>query len=428
MNSEIIKTENNEIQLKLVVAAEQFEKAVDGAYKKLKGKFNISGFRKGKAPKKIIMAHYGEEVFYEEAINICFQEVYEKALETHNIDPVDRPEIDIDDIAKGKDVVFTATVQVMPEVKIENYKGIRVEKKEYDVQEEDVDSEIKSMQDKNGRMVLVEDRPVKENDMVIIDYKGSVDGDYFDGGTAEKQPLTIGSGQFIPGFEEQIIGAKIGDEIEVKVTFPTDYQSEDLAGKDAIFEVKLHEIKEQELPVVDDEFVKDVSEFDTVEEFKNDIREKLEIQAKNKGEQEIKNNVIKAVVAMLDIELPKAVVDRKIDTMIKEFDFQLSQQGMNLETFYQMSGSSEENIRKQMEDDAKERVKTELALEKVCELEKIEVSDEELEVEVERMAKVYKQELDKFKSSLGDNEYNYIKQDVKNRKTIEFLVENANFS
>ena len=428
MNSEIIKKENNEIQLKLVVAAEQFEKAVDGAYKKLKGKFNISGFRKGKAPKKIIMAHYGEEVFYEEAINICFPEVYEKALETHNIDPVDRPEIDIDDIAKGKDVVFTATVQVMPEVKIENYKGIRVEKKEYNVQEEDIDREIKSMQDKNGRMVLVEDRPVKENDMVIIDYKGSVDGDYFDGGTAEKQPLTIGSGQFIPGFEEQIIGAKIGDEIEVKVTFPTDYQSEDLAGKDAIFEVKLHEIKEQELPVLDDEFVKDVSEFDTVEEFKNDIREKLEIQAKNKGEQETKNNVIKAVVAMLDIELPKAVVDRKIDTMIKEFDFQLSQQGMNLETFYQMSGSSEENIRKQMEDDANERVKTELALEKVCELEKIEVSDEELEVEVERMANIYKQELDKFKSSLGDNEYNYIKQDVKNRKTIEFLVENANFS
>ncbi|MCD5410871.1 MAG: trigger factor [Clostridiales bacterium] len=428
MNSEIIKKENNEIQLKLVVAAEQFEKAVDGAYKKLKGKFNISGFRKGKAPKKIIMAHYGEEVFYEEAINICFPEVYEKALETHNIDPVDRPEIDIDDIVKGKDVVFTATIQVMPEVKIENYKGIRVEKKEYNVQEEDIDREIKSMQDKNGRMVLVEDRPVKENDMVIIDYKGSVDGDYFDGGTAEKQPLTIGSGQFIPGFEEQIIGAKIGDEIEVKVTFPTDYQSEDLAGKDAIFEVKLHEIKEQELPVLDDEFVKDVSEFDTVEEFKNDIREKLEIQAKNKGEQETKNNVIKAVVAMLDIELPKAVVDRKIDTMIKEFDFQLSQQGMNLETFYQMSGSSEENIRKQMEDDANERVKTELALEKVCELEKIEVSDEELEVEVERMANIYKQELDKFKSSLGDNEYNYIKQDVKNRKTIEFLVENANFS
>lgn len=428
MNSEIIKKENNEIQLKLVVAAEQFEKAVDGAYKKLKGKFNISGFRKGKAPKKIIMAHYGEEVFYEEAINICFPEVYEKALETHNIDPVDRPEIDIDDIVKGKDVVFTATIQVMPEVKIENYKGIRVEKKEYNVQEEDIDREIKSMQDKNGRMILVEDRPVKENDMVIIDYKGSVDGDYFDGGTAEKQPLTIGSGQFIPGFEEQIIGAKIGDEIEVKVTFPTDYQSEDLAGKDAIFEVKLHEIKEQELPVLDDEFVKDVSEFDTVEEFKNDIREKLEIQAKNKGEQETKNNVIKAVVAMLDIELPKAVVDRKIDTMIKEFDFQLSQQGMNLETFYQMSGSSEENIRKQMEDDANERVKTELALEKVCELEKIEVSDEELEVEVERMANIYKQELDKFKSSLGDNEYNYIKQDVKNRKTIEFLVENANFS
>jgi len=428
VNSEIIKRENNEIQLKLVVAVEQFEKAVDGAYKKLKGKFNISGFRKGKAPKKIIMAHYGEEVFYEEAINICFPEVYEKALETHSIDPVDRPEIDIDEITKGKDVVFTATVQIMPEVKMENYKGIRADKKEYNVLEEDINSEIKSMQDKNGRMVLVEDRPVKENDMVIIDYKGSVDAEYFDGGTAEKQPLTIGSNQFIPGFEEQIIGAKIGDEIEVKVTFPTEYQSEDLAGKDAIFEVKLHEIKEQELPVVDDEFVKDVSEFDTVEEFKNDIREKLEIQAKNKGEQETKNNVIKAVVSMVDIELPKAVVDRKIDTMIKEFDFQLSQQGMNLETFYKMSGANEETMRDQMGNDAKERVKTELALEKICELEKIEVSDEELEVEVQIMANLYKQELDEFKSSLGDNEYNYIKQDVKSRKTIDFLVENANFS
>ncbi|MGV8146212.1 MAG: trigger factor [Alkaliphilus sp.] len=428
MNSEIIKNENSEIQLKLVVAAEQFEKAVDGAYRKLKGKFNISGFRKGKAPKKIIMAHYGEEIFYEEAINICFPEVYEKALETHNIDPVDRPEIDIDEIVKGKEVVFTATVQIMPEVKIEDYKGIRVEKKEYNVQEEDVDSELKSMQEKNARMVLVEDRTVNDKDMVIIDYKGSVDGEYFEGGTADKQPLTIGSGQFIPGFEEQIIGAKIGDELDVKVTFPEEYQSEDLAGRDAIFEVKLHEIKEQELPVIDDEFVKDVSEFDTVEELKNDIREKLETQAKNKSEQETKNKVIKAVVDMLDIELPKPVVDRKIDTMIKEFDFQLSQQGMNLETFYQMSGASEETIRDQMANDAKERVKTELTLEKICELEKIEVSDEELEVEVERMANLYKQELDKFKSSLGDNEYNYIMEDLKAKKAIELLVESADFS
>ncbi|MCD5414324.1 MAG: trigger factor [Clostridiales bacterium] len=428
MNSEIIKNENNEIQLKLVVAAEQFDKAVDGAYKKLKGRFNISGFRKGKAPKKIIMAHYGEEIFYEEAINICFPEAYEKALETHNIEPVDRPEIDIDEIAKGEDVVFTATVQIMPEIKMEDYKGIRVEKKEYNVQDEDIDCELKSMQEKNARMILVEDRSVKENDMVIIDYKGSIDGEYFEGGTAEKQPLTIGSGQFIPGFEEQIIGANIGDKMDIKVTFPKQYQSEDLAGKDAIFEVKIHEIKEQELPVIDDEFSKDISEFDTVEDMKNDIREKLELQAKNKGEQETKNNVIKEVVDKLDIELPKAVVDRKLDTMIKEFGLQLSQQGMDLDAFYKMSGSSEESLRSQMEDDAKNRVKTELALEKICELEKIEVSDEELETEVEKLAVLYKQELDKFKSSLGENEYNYIREDIKTKKTIEFLVENADFS
>ena len=428
MNSEIIKNENNEIQLKLVVAAEQFDKAVDGAYKKLKGRFNISGFRKGKAPKKIIMAHYGEEIFYEEAINICFPEAYEKALETHNIEPVDRPEIDIDEIAKGEDVVFTATVQIMPEIKMEDYKGIRVEKKEYNVQDEDIDCELKSMQEKNARMILVEDRSVKKNDMVIIDYKGSIDGEYFEGGTAEKQPLTIGSGQFIPGFEEQIIGANIGDKMDIKVTFPKQYQSEDLAGKDAIFEVKIHEIKEQELPVIDDEFSKDISEFDTVEDMKNDIREKLELQAKNKGEQETKNNVIKEVVDKLDIELPKAVVDRKLDTMIKEFGLQLSQQGMDLDAFYKMSGSSEESLRSQMEDDAKNRVKTELALEKICELEKIEVSDEELETEVEKLAVLYKQELDKFKSSLGENEYNYIREDIKTKKTIEFLVENADFS
>lgn len=428
MSSEVIKHEDNKITLKIVVDAKQFEEAVAKAYNKLKGKFNVPGFRKGKAPRKVIETKYGEGVFYEEAINFCFPAAYEEALDTFKINPVDRPEIDIEQMEKGKEVIFTAIVEVMPEFTVENYKGIEVDKIEYNVQEEDIQKELEAMQQKNARMISVEDRPVKDKDMVIIDYKGSVDGVYFDGGTAERQSLEIGSGQFIPGFEEQLIGASIGDEVKVNVTFPAEYHAEDLAGKAAVFEVKLHEIKEKEMPILDDEFAKDVSEFDTLEELKADISIKLEESAKNKATQDLRNAVVDKVVASVELQLPNAVVEKQIDNMLRDFDYQLRYQGLNLEYYYQMSGAKEEDLRGQMRDDATQRVKSQVVLDKIAELEKVEAAEAEVEAEIEKMAAQYKQEVDKFKSTIREQELNYIKDNIIMRKTIDLLVENAKIS
>ena len=428
MSSELVKQEDNKITLKIVVGAEQFEEAVTKAYNKIKGKFNIPGFRKGKAPRKVIETKYGEGVFYEEAINFCFPTAYEEALETFKINPVDRPEIDIEQMVKGKEVIFTAIVEVMPEFTVENYKGIEVDKIEYNVQEEDIQKELENMQQKNARMISVEDRPVKDKDLVIIDYKGSVDGFYFEGGSAERHSLEIGSGQFIPGFEEQLVGASIGDEVKVNVTFPEEYHAEDLAGKAAVFEVKVHEIKEKELPNLDDEFAKDVSEFDSLDELRTDLKTKLEESAKNKATQDLRNAVVDKVVASVELQLPNAVVDKQIDNMLRDFDYQLRYQGLNLEYYYQMSGAKEEDLREQMRSDATMRVKTQVVLDKIGEVEAFEATDEEVNQEIERMAAQYRQEVEKFKANIREQELNYIKDNIITRKTIDLLVENAKIS
>lgn len=428
MSSEVIKRENNKVTLKVVVGAEKFEEAINKAYNKLKSRFNIPGFRKGKAPRKIIESRYGAGVFYEEAINICFPEFYENALETHDIHAIDRPEIDVEEIEKGKDVVFTAEVEVMPEFTVEGYRGIEVEKKEYNVQEEDIQNQLNALAERNARMIAVEGRPVQDGDMVIIDYQGFIDGVAFEGGTAEKQSLTIGSGQFIPGFEEQLIGVNAGDEVEVKVTFPEEYHSKELQGKEAIFKVKVHEIKEKELPELDDEFAKDVSEFDTLEELKADIKAKLEEQAKNRTEQELRNKVVEAVVNKVDIDIPNALIERQINTMLRDFEYQLMYQGLNLTYYYQMTGSSEEDLRDQMREDAKIRVKNQLVLDKITELEKIEATEEEIDKEIEKMAEQYKQDIETLKANLKEQNIEYIKDTIAMRKTIDFLVENAKIS
>jgi trigger factor len=425
MNSEVIKKENIKVTLKVVVEAAQFEEAINKAYGKMKSKFNIQGFRKGKAPRKIVERFYGVEVFYEEAFNIAFPAAYEAALKEHNIDPVDHPQIDIEEIKAGEDVVFTADVEVMPEFEVKDYKGIEVEKKEYNVQEEDIQKELDALVEKNARMIAVEDRAVKAEDMVIIDYKGMVDGVAFEGGTAEKQNLTIGSGQFIPGFEEQLIGKNVGDEVEVKVTFPAEYHSEELAGQEAIFEVKVHEIKEKELPVVDDEFAKDVSEFDTLEELKNDIKNKLEEEAKNKAEQDLRSSVIEAVANKVDIEIPNAVIERQIDNMLADFDYRLQYQGLNLQYYFQLTGTKEEDLRDQMRADATQTVKNELVLEEIGKQENLVATEEELNEQLEKMATQYNQELEKLKSSLRDQDLKSIKEGIVIRKTVDFLVENA---
>lgn len=425
MSSEVIKRENVEVTLKVVVEAAKFEEAINKAYNKMKSRFNIQGFRKGKAPRKIVEKFYGVEVFYEEAFNIVFPEVYETALDEHNIDPVDHPKVDLEDIVAGQDVVFTAVVEVMPEFEVADYVGIEVEKKEYNVQEEDIQRELDGLAEKNSRMITVEDRAVKEGDMVIIDYKGMVDGIAFEGGTAERQSLTIGSGQFIPGFEEQLVGKNIGEEVEVQVTFPEEYHAEELAGKAAIFEVKIHEIKEKEVPVIDDEFAKDVSEFDTLEELTNDIKKNLEEDAKNRAIQEQRNDVIEAIANKVELEIPSAVVNRQIDNMLADFDYRLQFQGLNLEYYLQLTGTKEEDLREQMRPDAVKTVKNELILEKIGAKENIVATDEELEEQLEKMAKQYNQEIEKLKTNLRQQDLNAIKEGIIIRKTVDFLAENA---
>lgn len=424
MNATVVKKENNEVTLKIEVNAETFEKAIQKAYNKMKGKFTLPGFRKGKAPRKLIELHYGEGVFYEEAINEVWPEAYEHAINEHNLEPVDRPSLDIDEINKGENVVLTATVTVKPEVKLGDYKGIEVEKKEYNVKEEDVEKEIEQLRERNGRLVAVE-RPVKDGDTVIIDYTGFVGEEQFEGGTAEKQTLVIGSGQFIPGFEEQLIDAKIGEEVEVKVTFPEEYHSEELAGKDAVFKVTIHEIKEKELPELDDEFAKDVSEHDTLAALKEDMKNKLEESAKKRAEQELKDALIEKVVANTEIDIPEIMVEHQIDDMLNEFNYQLQYQGLNLETYLQYTNTKMEDMREQMKDDAYNRVKTQLTLEAIKNIEDFEVADEEVDAEVEKYAKQYNTDVEKFKKSLRPQDYDNIREGIKIRKVVDFLVENA---
>ncbi|SHI89114.1 trigger factor [Geosporobacter subterraneus DSM 17957] len=424
MSSVVVKKENNEVTLKIEATAAEFEKAVEKSYQKMKGKFNINGFRKGKAPRKLIELQYGEGVFYEEAINELFPKAYEQAIQKHNIEPVDRPAIDIEQIGKGQDFIFTATVTVKPEVKLGEYKGIEVEQIEYNVKEEDIDAEIQRLRERNARLVAVE-RPVKDGDTLIIDYAGFVGDHQFAGGTAEKQTLVIGSGQFIPGFEEQLIGTEIGQEVEVKVTFPEQYHAEDLAGKEALFKVTVHEIKEKEMPVLDDEFAKDVSEHDTLAELKEDIRKRQEETAKNRAERERRDAILDKAVANAEVDIPKVMVEDEIESMLNDFDRQLQFQGLNLESYLKYANKKIEEIKEQMKDDAYNRVKTQLTLEAIAKEENIEVSEEEVDQEIEKYAKQYNTDVEKFKKSMRPQDYGYMKEGIKIKKAVDFIVQQA---
>lgn len=425
MSSEIVKKEDTKITLKVIVDAKKFEEGINKAYNKVRPNINIQGFRKGRAPRQIIERYYGAEIFYDDAIEFVFPEAYEAALKEHGIEPVDYPEIDMGEINKGEDVEFTVVVEVMPEFEVKEYKGIEVEKIEYNVQEEDIQGEIDSLLEQNARMITVEDRAVKENDMVIIDYKGMVDGVAFDGGTAERQSLTIGSGQFIPGFEEQLVGKNIGEEVEVKVTFPEKYHAEDLAGQDAIFEVVIHEIKEKEIPDLDDEFAKDVSEFDTLDKLKDSIKENLEEKAEKSAKQELRNNIIEKVVKGVELEVPAAVVEREINNMIMDFEYRMQFQGLNLESYFQITGTTEEDLRDQMRNDATLSVKSELVLHKIGEMENIVATDEDLEEQFATMADQYNQDIEKIKSNLREEDIEAIRNNIVAVKVVDFLVENA---
>ena len=424
MSIKIEKTKNaNELKLSFEIEAEKFDEAIKKVYAKSARYFNIPGFRKGKAPMAIVEKTYGSQIFYEDAFNEVVPEIYEKELKENNIEAVSKPDLDIEQIEKGKDLKFTAVVQIKPEVKLGKYKGIEIKKIEYNVSDEDVEHELGHMAERNSRIVTVEDRPVEKGDITVIDFEGSVDGIKFEGGKAEGHELEIGSNSFIPGFEDQIIGMKPEEEKDINVKFPDDYFSEELKGKDAVFAVKLHEIKKKELPEINDEFAKDASEFDTLDELKNSIKEKLEEENKSRAKYETEEEAIKAVCENVEIDIPSGMIDTELDNMVKEVETRLSYQGMNMEMYLNMVGKTMEDFRKEGEEQATKAVKTRLVLEQIIRTEKIEAPEEKINEKLEEMSKVYGKTADELK----ENEYimDYTKKAIENEMVIEFLTQNA---
>ncbi len=426
MNSVLEKKENNKAFFSIEIGEDEFEKAIQRAYLKNRNRFSVPGFRKGKVPRKIIEMNYGEGIFYEEALNSLLPEAYDKAVVDLGLEPVDTPEVDIEQLEKDKPVIVKVEVTIKPEVKLGDYKGIEVEKVEYNVTDEDVDKELKTIQEMNGRIIDAGDRETKEGDILTIDFEGYVDGEKFEGGSAENQVLEIGSNRFIPGFEEQLIGKKKGEEVEVKVTFPEDYFEESLKGKEALFKVTIHEIKEKELPALDDEFAKDVSEFDTLEEYKESIRERLEKEAKNKEELEMENRIIDKVVELAEMDIPEVMIDRQVENEIAEFDYRLRMQGLDINQYLSLANTNIEDFKEQVRPVAEKKVKADLVLDAIAKAENIEVTEEDIDKELERLAKEYNQEdVDKFKENMRKGDLEYLKAGIIRDKTIELLVENA---
>lgn len=424
MSIKIEKTDkNNELKLEFTVEAAKFDEAMKKVYFKSAKYFNIPGFRKGKAPMNIVEKYYGDEIFYEDTFNEVVPEVYEKELKENNIEAVSRPDIDVKQIGKGQDLIFTAVVQTKPEVKLGKYKGIETKKVEYNVSDKDIEHELSHMQEKNARIVVVEDRAVEKDDMTVIDFEGFVDDKAFDGGKAENHELTIGSNTFIPGFEDQVIGMKTGEEKDITVKFPEDYFSEELKGKEAIFKVKLHEIKKKELPTLDDEFAKDVSEFDTLKELKASIKEKLDEENKKKAKYELEDAVMKAVCDNVEVEIPSGMIETEIDNMTKEIEQRLSYQGMQLENYLQMIGKTVEDFRKEYEEQAQISVKSKIVLEAIIKEEKIEPAKEDVDSKIKEMAEMYGNKEEELRKNEGF--VKYIEEALKNEKAVDFVVENA---
>lgn len=428
MKAILEKKENNKATFNFEISERNFEEALQKAYLQNRGKFNIPGFRKGKVPRKIIEMNYGVEIFYEEAINIILPNAYNDAVEELGLEPVDQPEVHIEEIEKGKPIIVKIEVAVKPEVVLGDYKSIEIEKVEYNVTDEHIEDELKSVQEMNGRIIDAGDRVVKVGDILTIDYAGYVDGAQFDGGTAEGQTLEIGSGRFIPGFEEQLVGKNKGEEVDVVVTFPEEYHAEDLKGKEATFKVTIHEIKEKELPELDDEFAKDVSEFDTIEEYKNSIREKLEEEFKNKEEVENENNLIEKVIEICEVDIPEVMIDSQLENELGEFDYRMRMQGINLEQYLQITNSTEESLKEQLRPMAEKRVRGDIILEAIGKAENIEVTEEDIDKELEKMADSYKQEnKEQFIKDMRRGDLSFLETAITNQKVIELLKANAKF-
>lgn len=423
------KKEGNKVSFNIEVEEDKFKEAIQQAYLKNRGSFNIPGFRKGKVPKQIIEMNYGKKIFYEDAINILLPELYEEAIEELELDPIDQPEIDVDEIETGKPVNIKIEVDVKPEVKLGEYKGMELEKIEYDVTDEMVEEELEKMQNENARLLDASERSIKENDLANIDFIGYLDGEEFPGGSAEGQELEIGSETFIPGFEEQLIGKNKDEEVDVNVTFPEDYGQEELAGKEVVFKVKINDIKEKELPELDDEFAKDISEFDTIEEVKTDIKEKFEKQFEEQEKIQKENSVIGKLVEISEFDVPDAMVESQLENEIRQFDARLRNQGLELEKYLEMTNSNPEDLAEQLRPTAKMRVEGDLVLQALVEAENIEVTEEDIDMELDKMAEQYKAEdKEEFKTKMKEGDLEFLKSGISNTKAIKLLVDNAKFN
>ncbi|HIT71232.1 MAG TPA: trigger factor [Candidatus Scatovivens faecipullorum] len=424
MSVKVEKTENkNELKLEFTVEAKVFDEGIKKVFNKNARYFNIPGFRKGRAPMNIVEKYYGDEIFYEDAFNEVVPAIYDEAIKNEKLEVVSRPKIDIVQMEKGKDLIFTAIVDVKPEVKLGKYKGISIEKTEYKVEETDIDAEIKTMAERNSRMVTVSDRAAKKGDIAVIDFVGSVNGVEFEGGKASNHELELGSNTFIPGFEDQVIGMKTEEVKDVKVKFPEEYFSKELAGKDAVFKVTLHEIKEKELPKIDDEFAKDVSEFDTLKELKADIKSKKEKQNEERSKAELEEKAVKAVAADSTIDIPSGMIELEIDNMEQDMDRRLSYQGINLEQYLQMLGKTKVDFRNESQEPAKQNIQIRLVLDAVFNDAKLEISDKEVDEKIKELATTYGRK----EEDLRNNEelLGHIKDSIKSEKAIAYIVDNA---
>ena len=425
MKAELLKREGNKVTLKITVENDKFEAAITKAYNKNKGKYNIPGFRKGKAPKQVIESQYGKGVFYNDAIEILFPEVYPTAIDELNIDPIDRPDLDVEEISKDNGLVMVINVEVKPEFELGSYKGIEISKVENNVTDEEVEASLQEMVNRNARILSVEGKAIESGDTAVIDFEGFDNGVAFEGGKGENHNLVIGSNSFIPGFEDQLIGKKAGEEVEVNVTFPEQYHAEHLAGKPVVFKVKVNDVKVKELPALNDEFAKDASEFDTLAELRADVKAKLEKDAQNRADAEMRNALVEKVSANTEVEVPNAMVEAQVENMLMELNYQLQFQGLSLQQLLEMTGRSVDELKAERRSDAEKLVKSSLVLEAIAKAENVEVSEEEFTAELEKMASMYNMEADKLKSSLRDMDIEDIKGQIKIRKTIDLLVNNA---
>ena len=425
MSFQVEKMEKNMAKLTIEVAAEDLEKAMQNAYQKAKGRISIPGFRKGKAPRKMIEQMYGKGVFLEDAVNALIPEHYSKALAECELEIVSQPTIDITQAEPGKALIFTAEVAVKPEVTLGDYKGVEVPKTEITVTDEDVEAELKKEQEKNSRTISVEDRAAQLNDIVTIDFEGSVDGVPFDGGQATEYPLTLGSNTFIPGFEEQLVGAKVGDDVDVKVTFPEEYQAKELAGKEAIFKCAVKKIEAKELPELDDDFAKDVSEFDTLAEYKEHVKTNLEDKKANEAKRAKEDAAVDKAIENAQMDIPEAMLMTQCRQMLDDFSRRMQSQGLSMDQYFQFTGMTADKMMEDMKPQALKRIQTRLVLEKVAEVENIQPTEEEVNEEISKMAEAYKMEADKLKELLGERELEQMKKDMAVQKAVTVIADAA---